>query len=55
MHIDKDQIIQLLRERGEHDKAQQAEQKLPQKVDHEEHEGLLQELGVNPQELISKL
>ena len=55
MHIDKDQIIQLLRERGDHDKAQQAEQGLPQKVDHEEHEGLLQELGVNPQELISKL
>ena len=55
MHIDKEQIIQLLRERGEHDKAQKAEQQLPQKVDHEEHQGLLQQFGVDPQELISKL
>ena len=55
MHIDKVQIIELLRERGEHDKAQQAEQQLPQKVDHEEHDELLQQLGINPQELLRKL
>jgi hypothetical protein len=55
MQIDKEQIIQLLRERGDHDKAQHAQQKLPDKVDHEQHGNLLQELGINPQELLSKL
>lgn len=55
MQIDKQKIVQMLRERGDHEKAKQAEQKLPDKVDHEEHESLLQELGINPQELVSKL
>jgi hypothetical protein len=55
MEIDKQQIIQMLRDQGDHDKAQQAQQNLPDKVDHEQHQDLLQQLGVNPQELISKL
>jgi hypothetical protein len=55
MEIDKQQIIQMLRDQGDDDKAQQAQQQLPDKVDHEQHQDLLQELGVNPQELISKL
>ena len=55
MQIDKQQIIEMLRERGDHDKAEKAEQQLPDKVDHEEHQNLLQQFGVNPQELISKL
>ena len=55
MQFDKQQILNLLREQGEHEKANQAEQRLPEKVDHEEHKGLLEQLGVNPQELLSKL
>ncbi len=55
MQIDKQQIIQTLREHGDHDKAQKAEQQLPDKVDHEEHQNLLQRIGINPQELITKL
>ena len=55
MHIDKQQIINLLREQGDHEKAQQAEQQLPDKVDHEQHQSVLQQLGINPQELLSKL
>jgi hypothetical protein len=55
MQIDKQEIVKLLREKGEDDKAQQAEQQLPDKVDHEEHKNLLEQIGVNPQELISKL
>ena len=55
MQIDKQEIIKLLREKGEHDKAGKAEQQLPDKVDHEQHQGLLQEVGINPQELLSKL
>ena len=54
MQIDKNEVVRLLRERGEHDKAEQAEQQLPQQVDHEEHSELLREVGVEPQELLSK-
>jgi hypothetical protein len=55
MEIDKQQIISMLRERGEHDKANEAEQQLPDKVDHEEHGGMLGQLGVDPQELLGRL
>ena len=55
MEIDKQQIIQMLRGQGDHDKAQQAEQQLPDKVDHEQHKDMLEQFGVNPQELLSKL
>ena len=55
MKIDKQQVIELLRERGEHDKAQQAEQELPDEVDHEEHSDLLNRFGVDPQEALKKI
>ena len=55
MQIDKQQIIQMLRDQGDHEKAQHAEKRLPDKVDHQQHENILQELGINPQELLSKL
>lgn len=54
MQIDKQQVVELLRERGEHDKAEQAEQQLPQQVDHEEHSELLSQVGVEPQELLAR-
>jgi hypothetical protein len=52
--IDKDMILGLLNERGQQDKAAAADQQLPDKVDPQEHSGLLKRLGVNPQELIAK-
>jgi hypothetical protein len=55
MQVDKQQIVQLLRERGDHGKAQQAEQELPDQVDHEEHSDLLERLGVDPQEVMKKI
>ncbi len=55
MQFDKQQIVSMLRERGDHDKADQAEQELPDEVDHEEHGGLLEQLDLNPQELLGKL
>lgn len=55
MQIDKQQIIDLLREKGEHGKASQAEEQLPDKVDHDEHKGLLDQVGIDPQELLRKL
>ena len=33
MEIPKDQILQMLRDRGNHDQAQQADQQLPDQVD----------------------
>jgi hypothetical protein len=55
MQFDKQEIIKLLREQGQHDKASKAEQQLPDQVDHEQHADLLQQVGLNPQELLSKL
>ncbi len=55
MTIDKSQIIELLKSRGDHDKASQADSELPDKVDPQEHAGLLQKLGLDPQDLLGKL
>lgn len=54
MQIDKSQIIELLKTRGEQDKADQADAELPEKVDTEQHQGLLEKLGISPTELLSK-
>ena len=54
MQIDKQQVVELLRERGDNDKADQAEQQLPEQVDPQEHNELLSKIGVEPQELLSK-
>jgi hypothetical protein len=55
MQIDKSQILELLRTQGDDAKARQADQELPQQVDTEQHAGLLQKLGLDPQELVAKL
>lgn len=47
MQIDKQQIVSLLRDRGEHEKADQAEKQLPDKVDHDEHRDLFDSIGVD--------
>ncbi len=54
MQIDKQQLLDLLRERGDQDQAQQADQELPQQVDPEQHSGLLQKFGIDPQDVISR-
>ncbi|MFF1252524.1 hypothetical protein ACFVYC_08515 [Pseudarthrobacter sp. NPDC058329] len=55
MHIDKSQILELLRHQGENDKAAQAESELPEQVDTDQHADLLSKLGINPAELLGKL
>jgi hypothetical protein len=55
MEIPKDQILQLLRDRGDHDKAQQADQQLPDQVDTEQHSDLLGKIGINPSELLGDI
>jgi hypothetical protein len=54
VQIDKNQILELLRSQGNHDQAQQAQAELPDTVDTEQHAGLLQKFGLNPQDLIAK-
>ncbi|HET7397879.1 MAG TPA: hypothetical protein VFJ94_05095 [Intrasporangium sp.] len=55
MQIDKQQILEFLKQRGEHDKAEQAASQLPDQVDTDQHEGLLGSLGINPAELLGNL
>lgn len=56
MQIDKQQILQLLQDRGEQDKARQADEELPQEVDtdNEQHQSILDRLGLDPKELAKK-
>jgi hypothetical protein len=55
MQIPKDKILELLRSRGENDKASQAEGELPDQVDTEKDAGLLGKLGIDPQDIIGGL
>ena len=57
MNISKDQIVQLLESQGNHDKAQQASQQLPDRVDTDNghHADLLSKLGLDTGSLGSQL
>jgi hypothetical protein len=55
MQIDKSQIIELLKSRGDHDKASQAQSELPDQVDTDKDSGLLGKLGIDPQDLLGNL
>lgn len=55
MEIPKEKIIELLRERIEHGKAAEADQELPDKVDHEEHSNRLEKHGIDPKDVLGKI
>jgi hypothetical protein len=55
MQIPKEQIVDLLRNQGKDDLAAQAEQHLPDQVDHEKHADLLAQHGVDPKALVSQI
>jgi hypothetical protein len=55
MEIPKDKILDLLRQRGDNDKAQQADRELPDSVDPERDKGMLDQLGIDPQDLLGNL
>ena len=55
MQIDKSQILDLLRQRGDDDTARQAQHELPDQVDTDRDAGLLAHLGLDPQDLLAKL
>ena len=54
MEIPKQQILDLLREQGKDDKVGEADQQLPDRVDPEQHAGLLEKFGLNPADLLAK-
>ncbi|HET6626095.1 MAG TPA: hypothetical protein VFG63_06870, partial [Nocardioidaceae bacterium] len=47
MEIEKDQVVDLLRARGEHDRAQQVDCALPRHVDTDKDAGLLHTFDIN--------
>lgn len=51
MQIDKAQILELLRSRGQDEQAKQADAELPEKVDVQ----LLSRFGLDPQQLVSAI
>lgn len=55
MQIDKETILNMIRQRGDTEQANQASQELPDTVDPEQHAGLLEKFGLSPQELIGKV
>jgi hypothetical protein len=54
MQIDKSTIIDFLRQRGDDQNADRADQELPDQVDTEQHAGLLERFGLDPAELMSR-
>ena len=55
MQIPKEQILELLRSRGQQDKAGEADRELPGTVDTDQHAGILKKLGIDPQDLLGAL
>jgi len=55
VQIDKSTIIEYLRSQGDQDKAQQADEQLPDQVDTERHSDVLERLGINPDDLLGGL
>jgi hypothetical protein len=54
MQLDKNMIVDLLRQRGDHQSADQADQELPDQVDTDQHAGMLERFGLDPKELASR-
>jgi len=55
MKIDKDVVLDFLREHGREDQVPQASQELPDHVDPERDSGLLSRFGIDLQDLLAKL
>jgi hypothetical protein len=54
MEIDRQHVLELLREKGKDDRVQHAIDALPEKVDHDKHAAELEKLGIDPGELLAK-
>jgi hypothetical protein len=54
MELDKDTILDLLRQRGDHQRAGQADQELPDQVHTDQHADLLDRIGLDRKELLGR-
>jgi hypothetical protein len=54
MQLDKNTILDLLRQRGDQSTVDQADQELPDQVDTDQHAGLLERFGLDPAELLGR-
>jgi hypothetical protein len=55
MFFDKQAVLDHISEQVGPDQAAQAAQMLPDQVDHEQHASLLQQFGIDPQNMVSQL
>lgn len=55
MQIPKDKIIEMIKSRGDHQQAEQANGELPDQVDTDKHGDLLGKFGVDPKNLVGGL
>lgn len=55
MEIPKEKILELLRSKGQDDKAAQADSELPEQVDTDQHADKLKSLGIDPGDLAGSL
>jgi hypothetical protein len=55
MFFDKQAVLDHISETVGPDQAAQAAQMLPDQVDHEQHAALLQQLGIDPQVMVTQL
>ena len=54
MQVDRDTVLNMLRDTGKTDEAERAERELPEQVDTERDAGLLERFGINPADLLSR-
>jgi hypothetical protein len=54
VQIDKDTVLNMLRERGDEEQAKRAEQQLPDQIDTDRDAGLLERFGIDPGDLIGR-
>lgn len=55
MQIDKNQILELLRSKGQAAQADRAQSELPDQVDTDQHAGLLERLGIDVGDILRSL
>ena len=55
MQIDKQTIVDLIHQHGNAAQADRAHQQLPDKVDTEQHQGLLEQFGLNTETITQHL
>jgi hypothetical protein len=55
VQIPKDKILEMIRSRGDHDQAGQAESELPDQVDTDQDQSLLAKFGIYPEDRIKGL